>query len=130
MTNLNDLSQQINESQIHNGFWEDDPEKLIPTKLALVHSEVSEAVEADRYQNEADLDQFLKELNEKDKISDEDYKSLFELYMKDSFEDELIDIIKKVLDIAGAFDIDIESHLKYKIRFDRLRKGGTHVKKY
>lgn len=46
---INKLSQQIHENAISKGFF--DKEKNIGEMLCLIHSEVSEALEADRNDN-------------------------------------------------------------------------------
>lgn len=43
---INELSKQIHENAKNKGFYED--EKNIGEMLCLIHSEVSEALEADR----------------------------------------------------------------------------------
>ena len=39
------------------------------------------------------------------------------LYLKNTFEDELADVIIRVLDLCAFKGIDIESHIKAKMRY-------------
>ena len=79
-----------------HGFHEKDIS--IATYFMLIITEASEAVEADRKNRYALINGLLK----KD-YSIED----FEVSIKDTVEDELADIIIRLLDFAGAFRVDI-----------------------
>lgn len=47
--NLNDLGRKSFETSTEHGFWTERRNVLVvPTKLALIHSEISEAMEAHR----------------------------------------------------------------------------------
>ena len=94
---LGQLASRINAWSKGKGFiclYED-----IPKKLALVHSEVSEALEADRTS---------------------DWQN---------FEEELADILIRVLDLTGNFDIDIETAIQQKMLKNESRPH-KHGKRY
>lgn len=130
---MKNLAKRIHETNVKNGFYEDVP-KNIGEMLALIHSEVSEALESDRKGRYANLQRFMemeRTINE-DHISeskDDIWKGLFEKYIKDSFEDELADAIIRLLDLAQYKGIDIEKHIELKLHYNSLRPY-KHGKKY
>ena len=92
---LNELAHEIRLNNERNGFiW--DPERDIPTLLALIHSEVSEALEAHR--DEKPLDE------------------------------ELADVIIRVLDLSDRLELNIDKAVREKIEKNKLR-GFKHGKK-
>jgi len=128
---LNKLSTEIHKNAKSKGFF--DSEKNIGEMLCLIHSEVSEALEADRknhysakswnLENNVDLDDL-------DTSTKKQYfKVEFEVAIKNTFEDELADIIIRVLDLCAFKGIDIESHIKMKMAYNSLR-SHKHGKKY
>lgn len=129
---INNLVKIVHDNAIRKGFHDD--ETNIPALLCLVHSEISEALEADRsgiytsFKNGIKINDLIDLNNEKyDDI--EMFKKYFLTYVKDSFEDELADVVIRIMDIAGLKGIDLESHIKAKIRFNSTR-GYKHGKKY
>ena len=122
MKNLNELAKEINENANKKGFWNNmhfavDITKnqvrsigldkhvrdaFISQKLALVHSEISEAMEATRLNN---------------------YENNgYGLYEKDTFVDELADSLIRILDICGELKIDIESQVSWKMEKNKQRE--------
>ena len=129
MSNLNELSNQIHENAKSKGFY-DNEEKNLGEMLCLIHSEVSEALEAvrdDKYYSNAVEEQmwFIKGMSDKnygDTFNDDSFfKSQFENRVKNTFEDELADVIIRVLDLSAYKNIDIESHVKAKMRYNAMR---------
>lgn len=123
---INNLACAIYERNVEKGFYE--KEKNIGEMLCLIHSEVSEALEADRNRSYAMLtepqrnvlmgwtgnDDFIKDY--KDKV-------------KGSFEEEMADIFIRLLDMCAFKGIDIEFHVKAKMRYN-LSREKYHGKKY
>lgn len=133
---LNKLSKQVHENAKAHGFF--DSEKNIGEMLCLIHSEVSEALEADRgnkyYSNVVSEQQwFIKGMADKNYgmtfIDDSFFQQQFETRVKNTFEDELADVLIRVLDLCAYKNIDIESHVKAKMRYNSLRPH-KHGKAY
>lgn len=92
---LNSYIDECHSIAVEKGWW--DRRRDIPELLCLVHSEVSEALEAYR---KAD---------------------------SEGFAEELADILIRIFDMAGKFGIDLEAALNDKIeknRFRPYRHGG------
>lgn len=112
-TTLNDLAFVINHINRENGWNVIRPEEWkkgeelsqeavyhLGTIIALIHSEVSEALEAVRHND------------------------------RDNFNEELADIIIRVLDCAGGLGIDIDGEIQKKLEKNRNRAykhGGKKV---
>lgn len=120
---LNELARQIYENAVKKGFYEKPIE--MGTRIALIHSEISEALEADRKQRYCISD--VEQTN--DLVTDIAFKLHFECNVKDTFQDELADTIIRCLDTAAYKGIDIEAHIKAKMRYNSLREK-MHGKKY
>ena len=101
MQSMNELALEINEINKNNGWnltipndFTDDMYK-IPAILALIHSEVSEALEAFRKGD------------------------------KENFNEELADVLIRLLDLTGGLGIDIEKEVRKKLEFNKTR-GYRH----
>jgi len=126
---LNDLACAIYERNVEKGFYEKP--KNIGEMLCLIHSEVSEALEADRKDNYADK-HYIQEMEAEGytwKDSETSFKSAFEKCVKNTFEDELADIMIRVMDLAAFKGIDLEFHIRQKMEYNLLRQK-YHGKKY
>lgn len=120
---INQLSKEIHENAKSKGFYE--VEKNIGEMLCLIHSEVSEALEADRNGSYTKVSMLA--IN--GWVSDIDFNDSFKQNVKDTFEDELADVMIRVMDLAAFKGIDLESHIRAKMRYNSLRPN-KHGKKY
>lgn len=124
---INELSKQIHENAKNKGFF-DEP-KNIAEMLCLIHSEVSEALEAvreDKYVTKKDREDsdYLLERGNVD-----DWNSHFKYHIKNTFEDELADTVIRIMDLCAFKGIDLEWHIKSKMRSNELREY-KHGKKF
>lgn len=135
---LNDACKQQHQEVLDKGFDNFD----IPKLLMLIVTELGEACEADRKNRHANDEQFLKdfplfpEYNRQgcfeglpDAELREAYKENFERHIKDTFEDEIADAFLRLMDLCGAYGIDIEKYIYYKQIYNRLRPT-KHGKAY
>lgn len=131
------LSEEIHANALKKGFWDGEDGQSIPVKLALIHSEVSEALEADRKGNYGALDYFKARietvLNSMPKHSQEDreneYAALYVRLVKDTFGAEMAGTIIRCLDLCKKLNINIEAHIEYEHRYN-LTRPHKHGKKY
>lgn len=123
---INDLACAIYERNVEKGFYEE--EKNIGEMLCLIHSEVSEALEADRNRSYAMLTEPQRNILMGWTGSD-DFINDYKLKVKGTFEEEMADIFIRLLDMCAFKGIDIEFHVKAKMRYN-LSREKYHGKKY
>jgi len=122
MESLTDFSRKIHQNNVEKGFY--DERKETGTQLMLVTSELAEALEADRHNIFADKTRFEDDIN-----SGVDFKTAFKNSIKDSYEDEIADAVIRLLDHCGYKGIDIDFHIKQKLRYNKTREH-RHGKVY
>lgn len=130
MKSLNQLRDEIHANAKEKGFC--DSKKEVGTMLMLIVSELAEALEADRTGNFCDFSKYEKCKKEMDvgiRTSEEIEKYAFEKYIKNTFEDELADVIIRTLSICGYLGIDIERNILAKMKYNKTREK-MHSKKY
>lgn len=118
---LNGLAERIVEVNKANG-WYDKPSEM-GTRLALVHSEVSEMLEADRNERWTQIPR--EALHVLDIEDDATFKAAYNTRIKGTAEEEMADVIIRMLDIAGWLKVDIHHHVIAKLRYNSLR-GYKH----
>lgn len=122
---LNQLSEQVNTFVTSIGFDNAD----VPLRIALIHSEISEAFEAFRKDKLFKLDKSQKAVLG-GWVHDEAFKKEFEALCKDTFEDEIADSIIRLFDLCGKMSIDIEYHIQQKMRYNGTRGHKYGGKKF
>ena len=123
--NINETMKLVHENAKAKGFFE--KEKNIGEMLALIHSEVSEALEADRNNSYVETRVTVSDIaNEKD---DWQFNTWYKNLIKGTFEEEMADIVIRVMDMCAFKGIDLESNIKAKMRYNSTREK-YHGKKY
>lgn len=126
MTTINGLRDLIYNNAKQKGFW--DKERNIGEALMLIVTELAEALETHRRLSSVrEIDEQVKEaMNQMD---DDEFKEHFALIVKDTFQDEMADSIIRILDLCGGMGIDIEWHIKSKMKYNTTRER-LHGKSY
>lgn len=91
---LNALKDRAYKTAVEHGFHEE--EKPDAFYLGLIMSEMGEAINADRMGRHADINGF-----DADKSNGYAFSSRFGWHIKNSLEDEIADIVIRLLDFAG-----------------------------
>lgn len=99
------IQDDVHQLAKDNGWWDDADIRIVPEKLALIHSEVSEALE--EYRN-----------------------GQMELYFPSKYDDnpkpegfgvELADAVIRIYDLCGYLGIDLDSLVELKHEYNKSR---------
>lgn len=120
---INKLAIEIYDTAVKKGFYDVLPRNL-GEMISLIHGELSEALEADRVDSYTSVN-----VDDINNLPDDVYKEEFEKNIKDTFEDELADAMIRIMDLAAYKKVDLEGHIKAKMRYNTFR-GHKHGKKY
>lgn len=115
LTDWNELRDKAHSIAVSKGFWRDNPSD--DHFIFLIVSELAEAVEADRKGKWGDIKAMkdIVDVQEKSEygITEHWLKNWFTYYfdekVKDSIGDEMADAVIRILDLAGAHEIDISA---------------------
>lgn len=124
---ISQLQKDIHQNAKEKGFWEDGAKpELIPEKLCLMHSEISEALEAYR-ENPHGSDIIFR----KDGINYPLSVCKRGTYGTGHFLDgthkpeglgvELADCVIRILDFCQAYDIDLAEAIEIKMKYNATR---------
>ncbi len=122
-------AEEIHRVSVVKSFW--DTQRNFGELLMLCTSELSEALEADRKGKHADIPAYNAGISSTigEKGSAGAFKSEFEEHIKDTVEDEIADAVIRLLDLSEGLGIDLEWHIKQKMRYNEGRPI-LHNKKY
>ena len=101
---IESLIQESHRTAKSKGWW-DDPDRNVGELLALIHSEVSEALEVYRVKGKDSIGENW--LDEKGK--------------PEGFTVELADVIIRIADLCGEFELDLEKSLTTKLSYNQTR---------
>ncbi len=111
--NLSELVKQAHETAKEKGWWEKEP--AFGELIALCHSELSEALEA--YRSGLEINETYEFL--------EMYSTKLE-----GIPIELADVVIRIADMCGHYDIDLEAAIRIKMEYNKsrpYRHGGKVI---
>jgi NTP pyrophosphatase (non-canonical NTP hydrolase) len=115
MMTINELVKEAHSIAISKGFYK--ATRSAPELLMLLVTEAAEAVNAHR----EDKTCVTSIQGVTGWVAEEDFKRAYTMHVKGTFEDELADIAIRLFDICGYYEIDLETHIRAKMRYNRTR---------
>ena len=97
---INKLIEKSHNIAISKGWW--DKEREIPELIALIHSELSEALEEYRVSENLDI--------------------RYENNKPEGFVVELADVLIRIFDLSGKYKIDLKKALETKLKYNETRE--------
>ena len=116
--NLNELAAEIHAENKLRGF--DVSNEPFAQSAMLIVTELAEAVEADRSAKCACMD-WIENAYPESEDCEPEFCEAFRNKIKDTVEDELADVLIRLLDLTAALDIDIDKHVRLKRRYNKSR---------
>jgi NTP pyrophosphatase (non-canonical NTP hydrolase) len=110
MVDLQATAQSIHRNAVSKGFWDGPDNENVPTKLCLIHSEISEAMESHRR-------------GEKMSWTDEEGKP-------QGMATELADAVIRILDLCAYHGINMEEEMIRKMQYNISRTHKHGGKRY
>ncbi len=118
---IRELARVIHRNNRKKGFW--DKERNVGEMLMLVVSELGEAIEAHRkmkYAYRVEVEELAQLIKKEENTAE--FTQLFKEQVKDSFQDELADAVIRLFDMAHGLDIDIQTHIELKMKYNTTRE--------
>ena len=97
---INTLIEKSHNIAITKGWW--DKERKIPELIALIHSELSEALEEYRVNENLDM--------------------RYEKKKPEGFVVELADALIRIFDLSGKYGLDLNEALEAKLKYNETRE--------